>query len=46
MEVTYFGYYYSNSKGTVQFVAFTSKNLFPKYKTEMENLLNGFMGIE
>jgi len=39
----YYGYYYSDENGTIQFVAFTSKNLFPKYQSEMEQLLNGFV---
>ena len=42
----YLGYYYSDSKGTVQLISFTGRNLFSKYKSEMERFLNGFSGIE
>lgn len=42
ISFVYYGYYYSDADGTVQFITYTSKNLFEKYKPEMENLLNGF----
>ena len=37
----YYGYYYSNSKGTTQLLTYTSDNLFGKYKGEAEQFLNG-----
>lgn len=43
IKFVYYGYYYSDSDGTLQFITYTSKNLFEKYKPEMENLLNGFI---
>ncbi len=43
IKFVYYGYYYSDADGTVQFIAYTSKNLFDKYKPDMEQLLNGFV---
>lgn len=43
IDFTYYGYYYSNDNGTVQFVTFTSQNLFNKYKARSEQLLNGLV---
>jgi len=45
IKVTYYGYYFSNPNGTVQFVTYTSKNLFENYKPKIETLLNGFVEI-
>jgi len=45
VNFTYYGYYFSNSNGTVQFVAYTSKNLMSFYLPEAEKLLNGFVEI-
>jgi len=41
-KFVYFGYYYTGPLGTVQVLCYTSESLFPKYKAEMEELLNGF----
>jgi hypothetical protein len=38
----YFGYYTSNKNGSTQYVAYTAKNLVPKYESEIFTLLNGF----
>jgi hypothetical protein len=43
VKFTYFGYYWSSEKGTVQFITYTSQNLFTKYKPDLEELLNGFV---
>jgi hypothetical protein len=43
IKVTYFGYYYSNEKGTVQYVTFSSQSIMSKYKTECLILLNGLV---
>lgn len=40
---TYFGYYFANENGTLQFLTYTSKNLLSTYYEEMENLLNGLV---
>jgi hypothetical protein len=37
----YYGYYYSGKQGTIQFLTYTSQNLFDKYKKEFTDLLNG-----
>lgn len=41
IKFMYYGYYYSNENGSVQFVTYTVQNLFETYKKEMEWLLNG-----
>lgn len=38
---SYFGYYYSSPKGTVQFLTYTSSSLLKDYRAKMEELLNG-----
>jgi hypothetical protein len=39
----YYSYYYSDDSGTTQLVTFTSQKLFPKYKQDAEDFLNGFL---
>ena len=46
MKISYYSYYFSNEKGSIQFHAFTGQNLLDKYKTDIENLLNGFMTVQ
>lgn len=43
MKISYYSYYYSNPKGSVQFHTFTGQNLLPKYKADMDELLNGII---
>ncbi|HCF62743.1 MAG TPA: hypothetical protein DEU93_00025 [Chitinophagaceae bacterium] len=43
IKFMYYGYYYSNENGSIQFVTYTVQNLFESYKKEMELLLNGLM---
>lgn len=43
INASYLGYYFSNAKGSTQFIAYTSTNLVDKYKTEIDKLLNGFV---
>jgi hypothetical protein len=43
IKFIYYGYYYSNSNGTVQFLTYTSLKLFESYKQDMEDLLNGLV---
>ncbi len=45
IKFSYYGYYYSSTNGTVQFVTYTSQNLLDSYKPESEKLLNGFVEI-
>ena len=42
IKVSYFGYYYSNENGSVQFITYTAQNLLKDYMPDCENLLNGF----
>ncbi len=41
----YLNYYYSDTASTVQFLCFTSSNLYAKYKNELESMLNGFVTL-
>jgi len=46
IKLSYYGYYYSNSKGTLQFLTYTSQSLFDNYFTEIEDFLNGFVVLD
>lgn len=43
IKFTYLGYYYTNSKGSSQFLAYTSSGLVNKYRKDIQDLLNGFV---
>jgi len=45
IKFKYFGYYYSNSNGTIQLLAFTGAQLFDNYTDEIEDFLNGFVEL-
>jgi len=45
MKISYYGYYYSSTKGTVQFLTYTSQNLLDSYIPKIEKLLNGIVEI-
>lgn len=46
VKFAYYGYYYSNPKGTVQLVAYTSQELINDLKDEAEELLNGLVVLD
>ena len=46
IKFSYFGYYFSNAKGTVQLVTYTSQGLFNEMMNEAEELLNGLVTVE
>ena len=46
IKASYYGYYFSNTNGTVQFLTYTSQNLLDSYRPEIENLLNGLAEID
>jgi len=46
IKFSYFGYYYSSEKGTIQLLTYTAKNLFKEYQPELETFLNGFVAIK
>ncbi len=46
IKFSYYGYYFSNSNGTVQFITYTSQNLLNKYLPDIENLLNGLVELK
>ena len=43
MKFSYLGYYYSNSSGITQLIAYTGTALVDKYRSDMEDFLNGLM---
>lgn len=45
IKFTYYGYYFSSPAGSVQLIAYTATNLFNANKNEIEQFLNGFVGI-
>lgn len=45
MKFFYYGYYYSNANGTVQFITYSSQNLLKTYQADAEELLNGLVEL-
>ena len=43
VKFMYYGYYYSNSKGSVQLITYTGENLFDRNYSDMEFFLNGLV---
>lgn len=43
MDITYYGYYYSDKSGSTQFVTYTGTNLIGKYLPEITSMLNGLV---
>lgn len=43
VNFTYHGYYYSNSSGSTQLLAYTASNTVAKYGSEMNDFLNGLV---
>jgi hypothetical protein len=41
IKFVYYGYYFSNEKGTTQMVCYTAKNLLKDYQMDFDDLLNG-----
>lgn len=41
IKFSYFGHYYSDESGSVQFLAYTGSGLVDKYKADIDKLLNG-----
>jgi hypothetical protein len=46
IKVSYYGYYYSDANGTVQFLTYTSQSLIADMRGECEEFLNGFTLME
>lgn len=46
VKFSYYGYYYSNENGSVQFIAYTAQGLMQQYMEDCENLLNGLVVLE
>jgi len=42
IKFTYLGYYFSDSSGSTQYLTYTGSNLVKKYRTDIDNFLNGF----
>lgn len=45
IRFTYYGYYYSNSNGTIQLLTYTGESLFNDYFEDIEMFLNGFVEL-
>ncbi|MGB0882004.1 MAG: hypothetical protein ACPGSO_03545 [Vicingaceae bacterium] len=46
IKFSYYGYYYSNENGTVQFITYTAQNLLDGYLKDAEILLNGITDLK
>lgn len=46
IKFKYLGYYFSNASGSTQYLTYTGTNLEAKYKTEINDFLNGFSVIQ
>lgn len=42
IDFTYLGYYYSDEHGATQFITYTGSSLVEKYRSQVENFINGF----
>ncbi len=45
IKFTYYGYYYSNANGTIQFLTYTGADLFDDYADQIEVFLNGLVEL-
>lgn len=45
VRFTYYGYYYSNSNGTIQLLTYTGENLIDDYLNDIELYLNGLVEL-
>ncbi len=45
IKFSFYGYYFSNTNGTVQFVTYSSQKLLETYIPEIEKLLNGIVEL-
>ena len=45
IKACYYGYYFSNENGTVQFLTYTTQNLIDSYIPKIEKLLNGLVEL-
>lgn len=45
IKFTYYGYYFSNENGTIQFITYTSQNLLSTYMDDCEKILNGLVEV-
>lgn len=46
IKFSYYGYYFTSSQGTVQFITYTSQNLLKEYVDDCELLLNGIVELD
>jgi hypothetical protein len=46
IKFVYYGYYYSNEKGTIQLISYTSQNLFKTEMPNAEEFLNGLVTLD
>lgn len=46
VRFVYHGYYFSNARGTIQLLAYTSERLGERFTSEIETFLNGFVEVD
>jgi hypothetical protein len=46
MKFKYLGYYYSNNKGTIQLLTFTTEQFFDDLQKDFETFLNGLVELD
>lgn len=46
IEFYYYGYYYTGSAGTIQFITYTTSDLFDAYESDLTELLDGLVVTE
>lgn len=46
IKFSYYGYYFSNTHGTVQFITYTAQNLLKEYTNDCDALLNGIVTLQ
>lgn len=46
IKISYHIYYYTDESGSMQFMTYTSQNLYQRRKGDMENLLNGLVAAK
>ena len=46
IKFSYYGYYFSNENGTIQFITYTSQNLMTEHLRDCEEMLNGLVELD
>lgn len=46
IKFSYYGYYFTNSSGTLQYITYTAQSLLKDYMEDIEELLNGLVEVD